>query len=115
MGEANAPIAHLHDPGALGLVECAAPDVRDRLDERERRLCEGGGGRERVPRLRPQGAEPCANELVEGHRQPLAGLEAQRPRLERPAQLECEEGVAARQLVDAQEHRPRRQRAEPVP
>ena len=60
-----------------------------------------------------QVAQPGFDERVERHRKPLAGLQAQRSRLHRAAELQREERVPARELVHVMEDRAGGHPAEP--
>ncbi len=68
-----------------------------------------------LPRLLRQRAQPLADEVLErvGYRQRLRGIE-RRPRVERPRQLEREEGIAARCIVQPQQGRTWESESEPV-
>ena len=60
-----------------------------------------------------EAAQTGADERLERHREPLAGPQVERSRLHRPPELEGEERVPARELVDVQELRARGDPAEP--
>ena len=70
---------------------------------------------QRLPRLLRQRAQPLADEVLErvGYRQRLRGIE-RRPRVERSRQLEREEGIAARCIVQPQQGRTWESESEPV-
>ena len=112
MGEAHDAVADGDDLGTLGLRQRVV--ARHRVHDGERRLAHRRGDRE-GPRAWRGGrpSQPGADERVERHRQPLAGLQAQRSRLHRAAELEREERVPARELVHVMEDRAGRHPAEP--
>jgi hypothetical protein len=114
MGEAHAPVAHGHHVGLLGFVEAAAAAARHGLHQPDGRLRERRRGGERAARLGGQRLEARTHERVQCDRQPLARLEPDRAGAERPRQLQREERIAARQLVQPSKRRPRRKEAEPL-
>ena len=72
MGEAHDAVADVDDLGALGLRQRIV--AGHRVHDRQRRLAHRGGHREGAARGRRQAVQPGADERVERHRQPLAGL-----------------------------------------
>ena len=58
--------------------------------------------------------QPGVDERLERDREPLAGLQVQRSRLHGAPELQREERVPARELVDLEEHRAGRDPAEPA-
>ena len=86
-----------------------------RVHELERGRAGHSHDEQRRPRLLRQRAQPLADEVLErvGYRQRLRGIE-RRPRIERPRQLEREEGIAARCIVQPQQGRTWESESEPV-
>jgi hypothetical protein len=102
MGEANAITLELDDLRLDGWLEHAPVAANGSRDKRHRWLGEGGGSAERGGGLGRQRSEPVAGKLVHvvGHRQVLAGVERSPAALERAGDLEREEGISPRGLVD---------------
>ena len=86
-----------------------------RLHELERRRAGHSHDEQRLPRLLRQRAQSLADEVLErvGYRQRLRGIE-RRSHVERPRQLEREEGIAARCIVQPQQGRTWESESEPV-
>ena len=107
---------------ALGIQDARLEGRTERLlpasrccHDREGRLRERCRGRKRAARRARESVESIAHELPElgRHGQGLAATERAFPTSERAAELECEEGVTACNLVDAAQCGARENQAEP--
>ena len=112
VGEPNRPVLALDHVRGDGRVERVRRDARP-LQERLRRRAQRRDERERLARGRRKRGDPRAHELVErlGNRQRLERVDVG---VERAGQLQREERIAARPLVDAEQRLPREGPAEPV-
>lgn len=114
MGEPDPSVAHGGHLRPGGLVQGGTAGTRHGVHQLDGRLRHPRRRGEGTTRLGRQRAEAGIDERLERHGQPFARLELQRARLERAPELQGEERVAARQLVQAPHHRTRREEPEPV-